>query len=400
MRNKLWAFLVLLLMGLPMWAGDSTKTIRPQFIATSFTEGLLLPSRYLSPGKKYESPSYSALTLKYALAAKGDRWEDYVYGMPYKGVGVYLPRFSNRDALGDPFSVFLFQGGRMKQFSPTFSLNYEINLGASFNWNHYDMYTRPWLIAVGASTNVHIGGNWYLQWKLSQKLDLRVGAAITHFSNGALRTPNNGINAMSAFVEMAYHLQRTEEKKILTDGVYTPPKFEKNKAHDLTFMLTTRTIKIDTLGTELFSKYPRRHFKVAGINYSYMWHNTRRFMWGPSIETVYDESVNADVAGEWDSDTRKYTEHITLGNVSDRFSVGVSLRGEYAMPGYSIFTHLGYDIRHKDTRDRSLYQIYGLKVYLIDNLFGTFGVRSTNLTRSRYLYLNIGYTFRQYKKSR
>lgn len=399
MRNKLWAFLVLSFVSITTQAGDSIKTLRPQFVAVNFAEGLLLPSKYLSPGNNSESPSYSALTLKYALAAKGERWEDYAYGMPYKGVGVYLPRFSNNEALGNPFSIFIFQGGRMKQFSPTLSLNYEINLGASFNWHHYDMYNRPWLIAVGASTNVHIGGNWYLQWKLSQKLDLRVGAAFTHFSNGALRTPNNGINAVAALVEVAYHLQRTEDKKVLTDGVYTPPKFAKNKAHDLTFMLTTRTIKIDTLGTDLFSKYPRHHFKVAGVNYSYMWHNTRRLMWGPSIETVYDESVNATVTGEWCDDGRRYIEHITLGRASDRFSVGLSLRGEYAMPGYSIFTHLGYDVRHKDTRDNSLYQIYGLKVYLVNNLFATFGVRSTNLTRSRYLYLNIGYTFKQYKKN-
>jgi len=400
MRNKIQLLLFFFSVCSCVWAGDSVKTIRPQFVTLQLADGFLLPTNKIAPGGKNKTPHFSAMTLKYGIYAKGDRWQDYVYGMPYRGVGIYLPHFADKDDLGDPFSVFLFQGARLKQLSSRWSLHYEINLGVSFNWQHYDVYERPWFMGLGSSTNIHLAGNWYLKWKLSQRLDLHTGLTITHFSNGALRTPNNGINKVSAFVEMAYHIHRKEEKKLLTDGIYIAPKFEKNKAHDLAFMFTTRTLKVDTADTGLRSKYPKHRFKVAGMSYSYMFHNTRRFMLGPSMEAVYDESVNAVFRGEKDPNTGRYTEYMKLGKFADRFSVGLSLKGELTMPGYSIFANVGYDILHKDKIDPSLYQIYGLKVYLLDDLFATFGVRSTNFTRSRYLYLNVGYTFKQYRKKK
>lgn len=395
MANKIRLLFFFLLICSSVLAGDSVQTVRPTFVAVNVSGGMVLPNSKISPGSSTETPVFPAFALKYGWSTRGDRWQDYVYGMPYRGVGVYVPRFSKKDDLGDPFSAYLFQGARLKQLSPRWSLNYEINLGVSFNWQHYDVYQRPWYMALGSSTNIHLAGNVYFKWKLSQRLDLHTGVSLTHFSNGALRTPNNGLNKLSAFVEMAYNINPIEEKKMLNEGVYTPPAFEKSRVHDLAFMFTTRTVKVDTVGNGLRSKYPKHRFKVAGVSYSYMFHNTRRFMWGPSIETVYDESVNAVFRGEENASTGRYTEYMKLGKFSDRFSVGLSLKGELTMPGYSIFANLGYDILHKDKIDQSFYQIYGLKVNLFKDLFATFGVRSTNLTRSRYLYLNVGYSFRQ-----
>ena len=397
MRNRIRFLLFFVLICSSVLAGDSIRTKRPQFISAQFTEGFLLPNSKIGASGGHKTPAFSALTVKYGISAQGNRWQDVLYGMPYKGVGVYLPCFTDKYDLGNPFSVFLFQGARLKQFSPHWSLHYEINLGVAFNWQHYDVYQRRRFMALGSPTNIHLAGNWYLKWKLSQHLDLHAGLSITHFSNGALRTPNNGINKASAFVEMAYNIHPAEEKKVLTEGVYTPPIFQKNTAHDLSVMFTTRTLKVDTAGTGLRSKYPKHRFKVAGLSYSYLFHPARRFMWGPSVETVYDESVRAEFGGKTDPDTGRYTEYMALGKLADRFSVGLSLKGELTMPGYSIFANVGYDVLHKDKIDRRLYQIYGLKAYLFNNLYAIFGVRSTNLTRSRYLYLNIGYTFRHFK---
>lgn len=70
------------------------------------------------------------------------------------------------------------------------------------------------------------------------------------------------------------------------------------------------------------------------------------------------------------------------------------------MAGYSVFTNIGIDILNSNKRDKRFYSIYGIKLYLTENLFDTFGVRSTNFTQSQYLYFNIGYTIRQYRKKK
>jgi hypothetical protein len=338
------------------------------------------------------------LSLEYGLSAKGDQWEDLYYGMPYRGVGFYMPFYSMSREMGHPFSIYLFQGAQLKKFRNGLSLNYEINLGMSFNWNHYDITDRPYLEAIGSSVNAHLGGSLYFKKTLSRRLDLHLGLDILHFSNGAQRTPNYGINSMSAIVGLAYKINgegseiNTEKTKV------TPAGFEKHMVHDLSFFVTNRTVNIDTAGTNLRSRYPEYRFRVIGLNYACMWHHARRFMWGPSVEMLYDEGNKVGISGDVSEETGLYREIVQLGKVSDRFTVGLSVRGELTMPGYAVFANLGYDILHRSEKEERLYQIYGVKVYLTEGLSSSFGVKSNNLTRSKYLYLSIGYTFYKYPK--
>lgn len=372
-------------------AGDSTRYVRPSFFAFSINEGFVMPTKKILSKGEYNAPHTTAFTLKYGLRARGDSWRDRVFGMPYKGIGVYVPRFSMQKELGDPFSVFLFQGAKIADVGKDVSFNYEINLGASFNWRHYDTYDNPKFIVFGSSANIHLAGSWYFKWRLSNRFDIHTGLSLTHFSNGALRTPNNGLNTLSAFVEVAYKLQeeRTEPSAI----TFPAPPFKKGTQHDLSILFSTKTLKVDIDDTGLKCRYPEQRFKVAGLSYAYLFHTKRRFKWGPGIDLVYDESVNAQFKGETDLHTGQYREYCKLAKAADRFSAGLSLKGEISMPGYSIFATLGYDIYHKDHREKRFYQIYGLKLYLIDNLFATFGVRSTDITHSQYLYFNLGYSF-------
>ncbi|MDR0573734.1 MAG: acyloxyacyl hydrolase [Tannerella sp.] len=371
-------------------AEDSIKIKQPKFVSFQIADGLVLPTSRITGETRM--PNVASLSLKYSLSAKGDKWEDLYYGAPYRGIGFYKPFYSMSREMGRPFSVFLFQGAQLKKFRDGLSLNYEINLGISFNWNHYDVTDRPYFEAIGSSVNAHPGGNLYLKKSLSKRLDLHLGLDFLHFSNGSQRTPNYGINSMSAIVELAYKINSDKSTEIAT--VTPPAKFEKRTAHDFSFFVTNRTVNIDTVETNLRNQYPEYRFRVIGLNYACMWQQTRRFMWGPSVEVLYDEGNRVNIFGDISEDTGLYREIVQLGKVSERFTVGLSVKGEFAMPGYAVFANLGYDILHSNKRDKRLYQIYGLKVYFTENLSSSFGVRSNNLTHSKYLYLSIGYTFR------
>jgi len=378
-------------------AGDSISS-RHSFMTVNAAGGFVLPTEHLTFGNENQTSLYSALALKYGFTTQGSKWENYYFGLPYYGIGVYLPRFSYQKEMGNPFSAYIFMGGTIAELNSFLSFNYEINLGASFNWNHYDTNNDPNFSALGSSVNVHLAGSGYFNWNLSDKLDLHTGISLNHFSNGALRTPNNGLNALSSFVELAYYFNRRDKRSIKDINNYSPPEFTKSSVHDITIMYTIHTLKIDSTGTCLESRYPRKQFNVVGISYSYMQHNTRRFMWGPSLELVYDESINASFSGKRDRKTGLYREYYKRAGIKDRFSMGLSMKGEIIMPGYSIFANLGYDIYHKDKRTNRIYQIYGGKVNLSGNLFAIFSVRSTHITRSQYLYFGLGYRFRHYRK--
>ena len=56
----------------------------------------------------------------------------------YQGIGVSYHTFFSPVELGNPVSVYAFQGSRIAQLSPRLSLDYEWNFGASFGWKKYD----------------------------------------------------------------------------------------------------------------------------------------------------------------------------------------------------------------------------------------------------------------------
>jgi hypothetical protein len=78
----------------------------------------------------------------------------------------------------------------------------------------------------------------------------------------------------------------------------------------------------------------------------------------------------------------------------DRFSLGAGVRGELTMPRYSIFATVGWNALWGNRSDTRLYQVLGLKVYLSQDMFGTFGIRASHFSSAQYLYWSLGYTIR------
>ncbi|MCC8147216.1 MAG: acyloxyacyl hydrolase [Bacteroidales bacterium] len=374
-------------------AGDSIQIKTPQFITVNTNEGVVFPTNDFVAGE-YKIPHYSSYSIKYGFSARGDDWEDYAYGMPYMGLSLYFANFYREKDLGRPFSLYLFQGAQLYTLKPKLTLHYEWNLGSSFNWKYYDPFDNPRNVAVGSSVNIHVGANLYLKWKLYKSFDLHLGAGVTHFSNGASTLPNKGLNMASMFVELVYNFNTNEETPRLK-GKITPPSYKKHKVHDLMFLISSRHAKVDTLGTGLASEFTQRKFKVLGVSYSYMFSNSYRYKWGLGVDGIYDESSGMTSWRERHPESGQTFDRVKLGDFPDRFSLGLSVKGEMMMPAYSVFANLGYDIIHGNKRDKRFYQILGVKVYLRNNLFATFGIRATNFGKAQFLYWNLGYTFKQ-----
>ena len=398
MKKRIFLLLIFSCIFISASAEDTIKKVRrPEFISIQMSEGFVMPTSRIINGET-KTPNVVSLSLKYGLYSKGDKWEDYYYGMPYTGIGIYKPYYSLNKELGNPFSLFLFQGAELKKFSSGISLNYEINLGVSFNWNHYDIINNPYFEVFGSSINAHLGGNLYFKKSLSDRMDISWGVDMLHFSNGARRTPNYGLNSISANVGVSYNITKGRGIPKSIEEIADPPTFKKRIVHDVSFFVTKRTLNIDTSGVNLISKYLERSFRVVGLNYAFMWHNTRRFMWGPSVEMAYDEGSGVEISGDISDETGIYKEVVELGSVYERLTVGLSLKGELVMPGYSIFGNLGYDVMHGTSNEKRLYQLYGIKVFFIEGLSASLGVKSYNLTNSKYIYLGIGYTFCKYRR--
>lgn len=394
MKQKKYLFLIFILESLlpfTAFSQDSVNSSPPQFIALKLSQGSVLPTNDFISGKN-KIPHYTSIALKYGFSSKGDKWQDYSYGLPYMGVGLYIANLHRADNLGTPVSLFFFQGGTLMTFNPKLGLNYEWNAGAAFNWKTYNPFTNPDNIAIGSGVNIHASVNLYMKWKLSNKVHLDVGAEFDHFSNAAFRLPNRGVNLISGSAAISYHFNSENWK--YHPELFSKPEIEKTREHDIMVLLTARNVEIDTVGTNLPDKYIRQNFIVLGGSYAYMFNDNYRYRWGPSVEVTYDESANTKYWREENNLNGRMYDRIQLGNFFDRFSVGLSMKGEIYVYRFSGFLNVGYDIIHARKEDGKFYQIFGVKVFLKENLFGVFGVRTMNFGKSQYMFLNLGYTIK------
>ncbi|WP_277464521.1 acyloxyacyl hydrolase [Parabacteroides sp. PF5-6] len=397
MRRFLLFFFFIFFLSVSLFAREEepkdTVTLKkksPTFLAINTAAGLVLPTNdYIREGKNM--PFSSSLTLKYGIYSRGDTWQDVAYGMPYFGVGLYSARFFNKKALGYPFSLFLFQGAEIKRISHRTSLYYELDLGMSFNWKPYDVFDNPDNIALGSSANVHVGAVIYFRTPLSDRWDIHYGLNLSHFSNGAQQLPNKGINIASPFIELVYNFNGNPTTAAHTD-LPVAPLLEERFDYDLTFTSSTRQIRVDTVGTGLPSRLLDKNFRVLGLSASAMRTKGYKYRWGPSLELVYDESSGVKAWRERHPEDGEFYDRVKLGDFHQRFSLGLSVKGEITYPHHTFFAHIGYNLIHGNDYDYRLYQIIGLKAYLKDNLFGTFGIRAARFSKAQYLYWSIGYT--------
>jgi len=339
-------------------------------------------------------PGYQAFSLRFARASNGSRWEDFAYNMPFFGVGFYMPFFVNNPGLGNPFSIYIFRGNTLHQFTNDLGLVFEMSLGLSMNWDPYDIFDNPENLAISTRNNVHVGAGLFLEYSLSRNFDLKFGVNLNHFSNGASRRPNRGVNMGALSLSMVYNFNPPNKGVLLRNPPLLKPPTEipRRIDHTVQFIASSRQTRFSTYNTGLPSPYLDRDFTVLGLAYSPMITRGYRFKWGPSVRLIYDESSNATARRETHPESGLEHDRVFLAPFGDRLSFGMGLAGEITMPVISIFAKLGYSVFHRHHDDSRLYQVIGAKAYLQDNFFMTFGISATQFSVAQYLYWSFGYT--------
>jgi hypothetical protein len=333
-------------------------------------------------------PRYNAFSLRYAQASNGSTWKDIAYNMPFFGVGFYMPFFADNPGLGNPFSIYVFRGNTLAQFTDHLGLILELNLGLSMNWNPHDIFDNPNNEAIGSSSNAHVGLRLLLDYNFAKHFDLKFGIDLNHFSNGNIRMPNKGVNIGALSLSLAYNFNPANKGFVLRNSDLRPPEIPFHINHEMQFIFSNRQTMFDREGTNLTSAYVDRNFTVLGLAYSPTFAKGYKYRWGPSIQFIYDESSN--VKGHLNDDGHVVVQ---IADFSDRLSLGLGLRGEISMPVVSIFATLGYNVLHNHHFDNPFYQTIGVKAYLKDNLFASFGINAMQFTVAKFLSWGLGYTF-------
>lgn len=148
---------------------------------------------------------YNALNLKVGWQTRkgGDPYHQ-LYNYPVYGIGLYSSTFGLAH-VGDPYAVYGFVSVPVNpRVNKRWSFSYRISLGLSGRFNPYNEEDNPFNLIIGTKNNVFIDFGGQANYALNRHFLLGVGLAFHHFSNGALRLPNTGINLLPLTASVTY----------------------------------------------------------------------------------------------------------------------------------------------------------------------------------------------------
>ena len=303
----------------------------------------------------------------------------------YQGIGISYHTFFSPAELGNPVSVYAFQGSRIAQLSPRLSFDYEWNFGASFGWKKYDELSNPQNVLIGSKINAYINLGFLLNWQVHKYWKLAAGVDLTHFSNGNTHYPNGGLNVIGGRIGIVRTLGVDEGPGPITPGrLFIKP----HVSYDLVIYGATR--KRGLIGDDVSSMIPGS-FGVAGINFAPMYNFNNYFRAGLSADAQYDESANLKEyrVGEYYLGDLKFHRP----PFRKQFAVGLSLRAELVMPVFSINVGVGRNLIYSGDDMEGFYQILALKTYVTRHLFLHVGYQLSKFKDPNNLMLGLGYRF-------
>jgi hypothetical protein len=353
---------------------------RPEYVfrTNDFVRG------YYDGGKAITNTN--SLHLQYSFAFAKNTLSNLTYHGVYQGVGVVYQSFHESRYLGNPISVYLFQGAKLLTFNPRLSFNYEWDFGLSFGWKPYDRLTNINNIAIGSPVNAYMNLNFYLNYKLSPQVDLISGASVTHFSNGNTKYPNAGLNTIGVRVGLVYNIsQHSGEGNPKTLFRPIVPKFPHHFSYDCVLFGFWRRKGV-LVGEERIASPDA--YLVSGFNFAPMYNLGYIFRAGLSLDGVYDQSANiyAKYSG------RNADPYFQKPSLDKQLALGISGRTELVMPYFRVNIGMGANFVGKADQ-RGTYQILALKIETFKSSFIHIGYNLKDFHTPNYLMLGIGYRF-------
>ena len=298
---------------------------------------------------------YSRHTPSYELSLHRNtygehRWE-VLHNYPSIGFTFYYSGFGNDSIsaeLGKVFALYPF-------------INFPITPGTHSNHNY----------AIGSHVNAAVNLSFEYRQRIVDRLHWVTSAGLTHFSNGATRAPNMGINIFSVATGLSWYLAtpKTHIDKRLRPKNYL---FEfDGKRHFVTDYQYTIGFK------DLSQQYgTHEYFFVHDLAANFMFQISERDRLGLEIELVYDNSDKI-TKPDWDIYLKPgflFAYEMLLDRVSFMFNVGLRNNVPLNSPTFGML----------------FYQKVAARYYFNDNLFAALAFTTYDI-KADFISFGIGY---------
>jgi len=120
------------------------------------------------------------------------------------GVGWYTSTYHNDD-IGSPSAIYYFFKMPFKfTGDKKLSFSYGAAFGLSYNFNPFDEVDNPVNVFIGSYSNYYVHLEFSALYEFSNRFSVDGALGFKHFSNGAFKLPNAGINLVPVTIGLRY----------------------------------------------------------------------------------------------------------------------------------------------------------------------------------------------------
>lgn len=327
---------------------SAQKVQRNYGIELSPKIGFLIPHR-ATMGHLLQGHS-KGFELSAVIQTDGRKQWHHDFLFPKAGVSFYFSDWGNKEVLGTGFGL---HGFITLPFIKKHGWSFSSRLGAGVGYatKVFNQVTNPKNNALSTKLNslVFIGAEIEKQFN---KSSIALGTDMTHFSNGAVKVPNLGINIAYISIAYTYYFNNVEQKSGATEVRFESDNLSKWKFYS-EFIASTKQI------------YPTggRNYGIIGISNFVQYQFTPKCVIEGGLDAVYNQSIIEE----------ENTSDLSPG---DNFQLGVY--GAYVLPIHKLQLLLGMGgyLVNPINPNGSVYHRFGARFKIARRLYANVTIKA------------------------
>lgn len=286
----------------------------------------------------------NVLQLNVGKETYGQTYWDQLYRYPDWGGGFYYANLGNNEEMGAANAIYGYINIPLI-LRKKFEVRYNISGGLA--------YLTKGNVAIGTHLNLYFDVNINTRFLLSKRLYLVNAFGATHFSNGAMKMPNLGLNLFSYRLGIHYQLSETEPKKNKNE---LPLNTQKNCVN----------IVLNGGWKEIKSQVGEKYSIISG-SIDYFRKVGFKHKIGTGLDIFYDESLYPTMNNDLYSNLSQ----------SDIMRCGIHLATQYRIDKIILDIHLGTYLYANYTDDGIIYERIGIRYLIYEDLFVNISLKTS-----------------------
>ncbi|MBQ2077836.1 MAG: acyloxyacyl hydrolase [Bacteroidales bacterium] len=320
--------------------------------------------------------------MNYYFSTRSDNYYDLKYHFPKHGFGLNYNYFGNHKVIGSAFAAYSFLDFSFldKQW---FDLGLRVNAGLAYLTRKFDRETNPQNIAVCTNLCFYFNLSFNVVFKLPSDFELKLSPGFQHYSNGAVKKPNLGLNCL--FVSLAL------SKDICTKDFTRELKDYQDEVspHEAWIMGTCSTADEYSVGYE--GRGGGFICSTVATGYTYQYCKLGKV--GASFDMFYNEN----------NKYYYYDDERGLFLLYDKFSdilkLGISIGHQLVYHRFELITYYGFHFYNKVWTYKRFYFRVGARYYLTDYMFINLSLKANGF-KAQFIESGIGFSCRRWGKAK